>query len=214
MAQDYAKRSKARTNKSAPRFFSLSSYVAGVITGVGLFLLGAYGPELLQRQQTQSSGAREVAGPTALTPDPNQISQPDAARELANPAVTAEDPAVANNDRPSLEFIFRDLLGEDEVDPDLEPYETTMQAEVPDRPMQYLLQSGSFLIKADAQSRRGTLLLMNLPATLAEASIDGKIWYRVIVGPYSQRGDAQQAVSRLRASDIASIWLERPLTEG
>ena len=80
--------------------------------------------------------------------------------------------------------------------------------------MQFLLQSGSFLIQADAETRRGTILLLNMPANIVEAQIDNKIWYRVIVGPYAQRGAAQQAANKLRTQKISSIWMERPVTSG
>jgi len=208
MAHDFAKRSKSRKKKPPKRFFSLSSYLAGVVTGLGLFLLGAYGPELLQWRENQAQLA--ASGTSATQPTPNDNAPEPAAQQEA-----AADPAASQP--PDLEFIFRDLLGEDEVDPDLSPYESTIAAQTAnstDQPMQYLLQSGSFQIKPDAESRRGSLLLLNLPANIVEAEIEGKVWYRVIVGPYTQRGEAQQAVLRLKANDISSMWLERPLVEG
>lgn len=198
MAQDFAKRSRSRAKKPPPRRFSLGSFVLGVITGVGLFLVGAYGPAMLSAQLNQSASsttpAKQPAGEQAPTDSSGQLAPPD------------------------VEFVFRDLLGEDEVDPDLSAYESEILAAQKATPNQtpmaitYLLQSGSFQIKADAESRMGTLLLLNLPARIVEARIDNKIWYRVIVGPYDQRGEAQQAVARLKANNIRSIWMERPAT--
>lgn len=204
MAQDFAKRSKSRKKKPPPKRFSLGSFLLGVFTGVGLFLLGAYGPEVLK--------LRNLAPDAKTAERPQQ--QPETASETAPEAASGTE-APADAEAPQdLEFVFRDLLGTDSVDADVSAYEAdmVMPQKSPGQTMQYLLQSGSFQIKADAESRRGTLLLLNMPANIVEANIDNKIWYRVIVGPYAQRAKAQQAVSRLRAEDISSIWLERPLT--
>ena len=202
MAQDFAKRSpgsKGKRGKQEPvPRFSLGSFVAGVVTGVGLFLLGAYGPELWNAQNARLAAEQTAPGRTD-TPEPAQ-----------SPAQDAAEP-------PDLQFVFRDLLGADEVDPDLSAYETSIAANTPEareRPMQYLLQTGSFQIRTDADLRRGALLLLDLPATIVEARIDNKTWYRVLVGPYSQRGEAQQVAHQLRDNDIASMWLEQPVSEG
>lgn len=203
MAQDFAKRSRSRATKPPPSRFSLGSFVMGIVVGVGLFLAGAYGPELLQartEQMAKTTTPEQAADPSANNTDPND-------KQLA--------PA-----EPDVEFVFRDLLGEDGVDPDLTAYQSEIDAArqaTPDQPPQavsFLLQSGSFQIKADAESRRGSLLLLNLPANIVEAQIDNRIWYRVIVGPYAQRGEAQQAVARLKANNITSIWMERSRAEG
>lgn len=196
MAQDFAKRSRSRAKKPPPSRFSLGSFVLGVFVGVGLFLAGAYGPDLLSDRGSQTA--------SRISPSPDQIS--------------AQAPEQLPPAQPDVEFVFRDLLGEDEVDPDLSAYESEILAaqnatlNQSSQAVNYLLQSGSFKIKADAESRLGSLLLLNLPASIVEARIDNKTWYRVIVGPYEQRGQAQQAVARLKANDIMSIWMERPAT--
>jgi len=200
MAQDFAKRSRSRAKKPPPRRFSLGSFVLGVITGVGLFLVGAYGPGMLSARLNQAANSNTSAeGPADESAKPQEAI--DASEQLTPP---------------NVEFVFRDLLGEDQVDPDLSAYESeilaaqkTTSSQTP-QAINYLLQSGSFQIKADAESRMGTLLLLNLPASIVEARIDNKIWYRVVVGPYDQRGQAQQAVARLKANNIRSIWMERP----
>ena len=189
---DFAKRRtrrrKPRASKSTPATFSVSSFAAGIAAGVGLFLLGAYLPELLSR----------AADDTAADP--------------IRPA-TADGPATPA--RRSVEFVFRDLLDDASVptDPSLYP---TPQPRVSAGltaspvPAEYLLQSGSFRILADAERRRGELLLLDLPARVTEAEVNGRIWYRVLVGPYDRRGEAQQVEQTLRERQIAAIWLERP----
>lgn len=211
MAKDFAKRSKPRKKTQPKARFSLGSYMAGVITGVGLFLLGAYGPEMFGIDDNQTALAKEA--PASGTP-----AQKDE-------GASAEAPSAEEKPQ-DLEFEFRDLLGTDRVEPDVSAYETGAMTPPAQRgmpaqsrasaqgPMQYLLQSGSFQIKADAESRRGSLLLLNMPANIVEAELDSKIWYRVIVGPYTERNKAQQAAMRMRSEKIQSIWMERPISSG
>ncbi len=212
MAQDFAKRSRSRAKKPPPRRFSLGSFVLGIFTGVGLFLVGAYGPGMLSAQLSQTARSDN---PAAGTTRPDSTTN-GAAQEMLNQTEGAD--ASSQLDPPDVEFVFRDLLGEDEVDPDLSAYESEILAAQKATPsymptaLNYLLQSGSFQSKAEAESRMGTLLLLNLPASIVEARIDNNIWYRVIVGPYDQRSLAQQAVARLKANNIRSIWMERPAT--
>jgi cell division protein FtsN len=173
----------AKAQSSAAGGFSFASFVAGVVTGVAVFLLGAYAPEMFGERSSRP------------------LSQPQ------------EQPQEVNDSTPKqkVEYVFHELLGEDKVAPDISAYETGLPAQqsTPGE-VQYLLQSGSFLILPDAERRRGELLLMDLPANVVEARIENKTWYRVLVGPFSNRDGAQQVVTRLRDKGIAAIWLERP----
>jgi len=207
MAQDFANRKKARARnkkKTPPKTtgFSFGSFILGMIVGVGLFLVTAYAPELFGRKSPLAPPAEaEVADQTAPNAGTGQ-----------NPAVT--EPAPQDSE---VEFVFRDLLTKDAPPPDVSAYEP-----ISDPPgavesnagtnSHYLLQSGSFQILADAERRRGELLLMNLPANVVEANIDDNIWYRVVVGPFAERSSANRVVTALRERQIAAIWLARPAT--
>ena len=214
MAKDFANRRKTRSKrKTASKKrsgFSFGSFIAGMIVGVGLFLVTAYAPELFSRNSP-------LAPPTSIT---------DAEGTSAAPPETGQ----VNPQDSDLEFVFRDILTEDSPAPDISAYEPITPPNPPapanegrdsqpnattspaNSHNQYLLQSGSFQILADAERRRGELLLMNLPANVVEAEIDDNIWYRVVVGPFRDRSSANRVVTALRERQIAAIWLARPAT--
>ena len=217
MAQDFANRKKARAkkkNKTQPKTtgFSFGSFILGMVVGVGLFLVTAYAPELFGRKSPLASPSEPAV---ANQTDPNTSTPPNAAASEPAPSAT------------EVEFVFRDLLTKDAPPPDVSAYEPISDpsntpntadtpgasgATAPQPNSQYLLQSGSFQILADAERRRGELLLMNLPANVVEANIDDNIWYRVVVGPFAERSSANRVVTALRERQIAAIWLARPAT--
>lgn len=62
---------------------------------------------------------------------------------------------------------------------------------------QFILQAGSFRSRADADSLRARLLLLNLSASVESAGArPGEVWHRVMVGPF----DSQQSLARARAA--------------
>ncbi len=181
------KTAKARSTSAGG--FSFASFVAGIVTGVAVFLVGAYGPEMFGER-----GSRP-------------LSQPQDTKDAKDTA--AEQ--TSGQTKQAVEYVFHELLGEDKVAPDISAYESGLPAQQgATGENQYLLQSGSFLILPDAERRRGELLLMDLPANVVQARIENKTWYRVLVGPFNNRDGAQQVVTRLREKGIAAIWLQRP----
>ena len=108
--------------------------------------------------------------------------------------------------QPPLEFEFPELLKKNEVKPDPEPY-AVPQAAPGDAPTSYTLQAASFRDRADAERLRGSLLLENLPAKTTSITVEGKLWYRVIVGPYDKGFEADRAINRLRELNLSAIRL-------
>ena len=215
MARDYANRKKGKAKRkkasqaNRPRF-SFASFILGMIVGVGLFLVTAYAPELFSRKSPLTEPA---TADVASEPPPAE----------AGAAVAAAAPADApqqesTNPAGNVEFVFRDLLLKDAPPPDITAYEPINAPPIDGRSSnaqtesQYLLQSGSFQILADAQRRRGQLLLMDLPANVVEATVNDNIWYRVVVGPFDSQRQANRVVTALRERQIAAIWLARPVT--
>lgn len=207
MAKDFAKRRKPRTKPKTARKkksgFSFGSFIAGMVVGVGLFLATAYAPEIFERNAPITATSANAA---------------DTSPQRGSDPTQATEPSDAATPNPDVEFVFRDLLTEDAPAPDISAYEpisapqTTAGRASASSHNQFLLQSGSFQILADAERRRGELLLMNLPANVVEAHIDENIWYRVVVGPFEDRSSANRVVTALRERQIAAILLARPTT--
>jgi cell division protein FtsN len=124
----------------------------------------------------------------------------------------AEPPAAGPAEpRPALTFEFDDLLRNSQITANPEPYLSEPEPTGSDAREEILLQAASFRSRDDAERLRAALLLMDLPATTSAAiSLTNGEWYRVTVGPFDSRVEAQRALTRLREKDIAAIWTKRP----
>lgn len=72
----------------------------------------------------------------------------------------------------------------------------------------YFLQVASFPQYADADKLKAQLLLDNFNANTEKSVINGKEWYRVIVGPYPDLASVNAAQSQLSTLHFQSIKLQ------
>ncbi|MFW6092949.1 MAG: SPOR domain-containing protein [Pseudomonadota bacterium] len=121
----------------------------------------------------------------------------------------ADTGAADNAERPELTFEFDDLLRNSKVTADPEPYRSEA-AETTDTDETIVLQAASFRSEDDAERLRAALLLMDLPAATQTISLANGRWYRVTVGPFDRRVEAERAMTRLRERDISAMWTKRP----
>lgn len=77
----------------------------------------------------------------------------------------------------------------------------------PQAAVNYLLQAGSFQDKQEADERRAKITLMNMAAEIVPGVVAGRTWYRVQVGPFAGRDNAEEARKELSANNIDSIPL-------
>lgn len=61
----------------------------------------------------------------------------------------------------------------------------------------WVVQAGSFAVASNASLLRDQLRARDFPASLREVNVDGRTLYRVNVGPYTSRGEGEQARQRL-----------------
>lgn len=128
---------------------------------------------------------------------------------LATADTPPAQPAPSAGESPKLTFEFDDLLRNSRVTADPEPYlsEPPPQGSHDE---EILLQAASFRSQEDAERLRAALLLMDLPAATSAISLANGRWYRVTVGPFDSKVQADRAMTRLREQDIAAIWTRRP----
>jgi len=111
---------------------------------------------------------------------------------------------------PKTNFEFFDRLPADEVAiqrgiyQDLRPTTTREKVE-------YLLQAVSFRKSEDAERLRARLLLSGMEAFTERTSVNGSIWYRVLVGPFSNKTELNRAQTRLREQNLNPLPIQRPL---
>lgn len=85
--------------------------------------------------------------------------------------------------------------------------ETAVQGEPTTR---FFLQAGSFRQRAEADRVRAQILLLGLDVNLENAQLDtGETWYRVQVGPFSDRSSLDQAQSTLSGNGFDNLLLQR-----
>lgn len=146
---------------------------------------------------------------------------PDMAGQAGKPAL--EKPAETVDTGPRFDFYA--VLPKMEVivpkgDGDPQPSRRTppadagtageTEAAVADRQEQYLLQAGSFRSNADADRRRGELILHGLSARIQPVSMgNGDTWHRVMVGPFDSQQSLARARTALQQNGIDNILVKR-----
>jgi cell division protein FtsN len=75
---------------------------------------------------------------------------------------------------------------------------------------EFILQTGSFRARSDADSLRARLLLLNLKATVESAGAKpGEVWHRVMVGPFTSQETLARARTALQQNGVDSILVKR-----
>ncbi|MFO1213508.1 MAG: SPOR domain-containing protein [Burkholderiaceae bacterium] len=70
--------------------------------------------------------------------------------------------------------------------------------------LMFFAQAGAFTRADDAEAQRAKLALMGLDAKVTEREQAGRTVYRVRVGPFEARGQADAAIERLQAAGVDS----------
>ncbi|MCZ2498962.1 sporulation protein [Xylophilus sp. Kf1] len=68
----------------------------------------------------------------------------------------------------------------------------------------YLIQAGAFRTEADAESQRARLAIMGWEARVSEREQAGRTVYRVRIGPFTRRDDAERLKDKLDGSGMDS----------
>jgi cell division protein FtsN len=69
-------------------------------------------------------------------------------------------------------------------------------------PLIYFAQAGAFTRSEDAEAQRAKLALLGLDAKVSEREQAGRTVYRVRVGPFEARAEADAAIERLQAASV------------
>jgi len=67
-------------------------------------------------------------------------------------------------------------------------------------PFEYFVQAGAFRTPEDAEAQRAKLAMMGMEAKVSEREQSGRTVYRVRMGPYAKRDDAEHAKDRLESA--------------
>ena len=174
----------ARTRRTPPRRFSVSSFGIGLIVGVAVTMTSVY-----------------------LIRDPG----PSDSTSASGDGMSTEDGTeqTEQNGTPSYEFFER--LPAAEVSTDTEPYKTLTPGGYVE-PTEYLVQAGSFRQPDDANRLRARLMLTGITTDITINTVEDQddAWHRVVLGPFSSKEDAEQMVASLRQHDLSPTLQQVP----
>jgi hypothetical protein len=132
---------------------------------------------------------------------------------LPSPDGTAQEQAggpQAAAQPPKPRFDFYTMLPGQTADVEVEPAPEVVKPRSTDAPSDYyLLQTGSFRQREDADRRRAELLLLGLTPMVEETNGDNGRWYRVYVGPFESHSKMARARSLTANQNIDTLLLKR-----
>ena len=125
---------------------------------------------------------------------------------------TAETTEETPVPRPRFDFytMLPEGEGEEPAAPAEEAAAPSNNTQTPAPPAEYfVLQAGSFRQIEDADRRRAELLMLGLDPTMEPSDSDTGRWYRVYLGPFASRAEANRARSLTAGEDIETLLLKR-----
>lgn len=71
-------------------------------------------------------------------------------------------------------------------------------------PFEYFVQAGAFNTQQDADAQRAKLAMLGWEARVSEREQNGRAYFRVRVGPFAKRDDAEQLKDKLKGAGVES----------
>ncbi len=142
--------------------------------------------------------ARPPAAPAAAdangaAPAPAAAEAPAARIPASKPAMAEAKPATKADTRPAASA---DPLGD---------LARAKSAAVD--PFDYFVQAGAFPSQSGADAQRAKLAMLGWEARVSEREQNGRTVYRVRVGPFSKRDDAEQLKEKLEGAGVESAMV-------
>ncbi|SEQ89451.1 Cell division protein FtsN [Nitrosomonas sp. Nm51] len=224
MSRDYKSRKSAtsRSGNGALMLGIFIGYTLGIISAIGIwfYLEQAPSPFLTEQQISEHRGVHD---------NPGNEGQDKSAESRSENTVKMDE---------KLQFDFYNILpGDNEPSMTFETPQTTEQPQITEKPRPapapsvalpqppparekqiqpasaytetYYLQVGSFRNNADADNLKARLALLGVIASVQSAELSDKgIWYRVRVGPFTQKSRVDQMHHTLRENGIEAQFIK------
>jgi len=149
-----------------------------------------------------AGAANGVATPQAPQADPTIPAAPGAVVAPAPAPAPAQRPATASSD--PLGDLAR---ARSAAAPSSQPSSATAAATPQPgnaEAFEYLIQAGAFRTQADAEAQRARLAIMGWEARVTEREQAGRTVFRVRIGPFVRRDDAERLKDQLDGSGMES----------
>ncbi len=211
MAQDFAKqrsnsdggkRKRSATRPAQPGSANWSWFFSGLMTGVIVSIAAYLGVLKLEEGVTEDA----LAAQAGVTAEDEPTYTYDFYDRLSNAEVAVDAPA-ATGTATETPVTSNPATPAAATPPTNAQTATTTPEQSATR---YLLLAGSFQNKQGAESRRTSILLLNMNANVTESVVNGRTLYAVQVGPFAGRRAAGDAGAILSSNGIESIPLAAP----
>lgn len=216
-----ASRYQAPAKKPIPGWLWM---VAGLTVGAFIVFLMKLEPggEDVKRVKAEAKAAKIVEAnktppsPTApvkpkydfytLLPESEVIVPKEAVPEKTPPAMVAPLPAVTPEQAAKIDTVRAQAALSGLTPPPAPPVvNTTKPAPV----TQFFLQAGSFRKQADADKVRAQIILLGQAVSVESGTVKDETWYRVLVGPFSNREQLTTAQKQLAGSGFNNLLLQQ-----
>ena len=147
-----------------------------------------------------------------VTQQPAQIQQPAPVATPTTPPTSGPatgvstppaTPPVQEPKKPEGKVTSSDPLG-DLANQKLKQSEAKAAAATGSDGFDYFVQAGAFRTQADADAQRAKLAMLGWEARVSEREQNGRTVFRVRVGPFGKRDDAEQLKGRLDGAGVDS----------
>ena len=215
-----ASRYQAPAKKPIPGWLWM---VAGLTVGAFIVFLMKLEPggEDVKRVKAEAKAAKIVEAnktppsPTApvkpkydfytLLPESEVIVPKEAVPEKTPPAMVAPLPAVTPEQAAKIDTVRAQAALSGLTPPPAPPVANTKPAPV----TQFFLQAGSFRKQADADKVRAQIILLGQAVNVESGTVKDETWYRVLVGPFSNREQLTTAQKQLAGSGFNNLLLQQ-----
>lgn len=194
MARDYNKKpvSRNKPSSSKPFLLMIAVFIAGYLTAL------LFDPESLGKWVSRQTASLEPKKETPRKRAPQQqVELPKPKFEfytlLTNEhqpsKAAAKPPAVASTPLPSA------------TQPAAAAEKKTVISREAALKEHYMLQVASFKSRQDAERMKAGLILKGFEVNLKEVTQAKNHWYRILIGPYSDRGNAEKAQAEIARTE-------------
>lgn len=199
---------------------TIVGFIVGVIVGLGAALAVAVYVTKVPVPFLNKGNGRGVDMDAAETQknknwDPNSpLYGKNPARPAAPPAVAASAPTPAAPDAravasaPAPKAAASKPEAKAETKPGADPLGDLAVAKAAAKgnldPFDYFVQAGAFRTQADADAQRAKLAMLGWEARVSEREQNGRAVFRVRVGPFTKRDDAEQLKEKLDGAGLES----------
>jgi len=192
--------------KQQQRGGTFVGFILGLIVGLGIaFAVATYVTKipvpLLNRSNTRPPGQ------DAAEAQRNKNWDPNAPLYGKNPARTPNTPASTTPEAVSSDDPLGDLARQRAANSPAVPPSTTVARAPTTHPEQssYFVQAGVFHARPNAEAQRARLAMLGWQAQVSSIEQHGRPIFRVRIGPFARRDDAEVLKSKLAGDGMDAV---------